>query len=745
MKIYGYKQYARPSWATRPPMTVEYASEVGTQAEWDSNGYVDKFYVGSVTLTQGNYAAKGRLVAQNADRSATLISIPNDGLDEGRVYCLLGVRFNGSGQVVAVSNVEFIHTLLKHCLTFPKRGEIIYDFGASGFLDAFRPDVQVVEMISEQRTDAVMGNHIRMSFPANYPIEPYDYALVSAFAHALKVVSPRHDWEVEFNLRWTGGHSSGPSFGEGTFGISSGSQNQIAMQHECHGGQGQEQAFADYDNLWPPAYDQPGTGMSYSQIDKDGGGAVLLSSYSHTYPDHFESHGDSATQPNPQLDWQLRPHAGSFLNPPNPAYPDSPYYAPSRWLRDTKMRVKYVYTAADYCVRVYFWNSTSTDWVLVWTFGPEQRLVTTRKKLPRGNNHLQCAVAPFIDWVYPQKYDILDIGEFRVKSSCPYHYGTYTVDLLSEGSGSSLFGDHGFAYLDFNACDFSAFRYYYNLGPGVVFLGRMTADKWRGLTIKPTNCAPGQTDWVWATNGFWWAAPVNPGTPLYPVASEVNPTDHANHTPYNQANNPDGWHFGKTPFVDLPDGYWPIKFDFQGIKRSGYIFGRIVNQNDEPVSDWVEITTVDGNQEFTIAPSPALFEATKVRAEIKMIATGQPNDPDHTVPVMFVGFGVYSQEGSAAVKEGELLTFTAWEGAQVYYQFNADTPGSFVAYDPQNPPTFGENEQGVYYYATDGTYTEPTPKFLSLAGMILKDPSGNVVTTTDLYGNPVTSAPLVGN
>jgi hypothetical protein len=119
----------------------------------------------------------------------------------------------------------------------------------------------------------------------------------------------------------------------------------------------------------------------------------------------------------------------------------------------------------------------------------------------------------------------------------------------------------------------------------------------------------------------------------------------------------------KTPFISTPEGKSAILFAFQGINQRGAILpsgntgieGRLLDQDDLPITDWVQINGVYDAPLITIQNSIA----NKVRAEVRMQYDGstitanfkttddfQSPATDHESPLpnsppLFVGFEVY--------------------------------------------------------------------------------------------------------
>ena len=90
---------------------------------------------------------------------------------------------------------------------------------------------------------------------------------------------------------------------------------------------------------------------------------------------------------------------------------------------------------------------------------------------------------------------------------------------------------------------------------------------------------------------------------------------------------------------------------------------------------------------------------------------------------------------SEAVRVGDQITITAWAGATIYADFDEDPTTEYTA-----ALTIPEGAGALFYYATDGVYTESI-NTLSLILTTVFDRSGNPITKTDRLGNIITRAP----
>jgi hypothetical protein len=594
------------------------------------------------------YAAGVWITAQNYLSEGTLVGANADpaatsftasGMKPGRQHYIIGVRHNSSGVPTGVfSNVEIINVAQKYVDTLPPNVNIVSNWETDNFLDYFFLNENAVYLAHYRADDPVMGKIIRI----RNKLEAMGNVAFPAWC-GIPRVSPRYNFSVEMTWRI---HDPWKALQQVGAGIISGGQHVI--WHEGHAAHGTvPNGSPDQGVQWPGGSD---TAIEDGEFN---GGCLFATLKDPNYREgSTDTHGTN---------WRIQ------------AAPNHPNY--NKWVFNTGdennaapfFKTKLSYDAA--LDRAYLFN----DETLLTTFwsGADYPL-HTRSKGPDGpypfgvsqvlrGQDFPAWAESMADFEEPH----WDIGEIKITSDCPYEYSSFSTMYETHLSAYGIMNDGGQMFYEEGTHTCNNLRYYFTY-----FAKRFSSNRWSGLTIPPIGSTSWQ-DFVWPNQTY-----------TYPVGQTFS---------------------AKTPPVKVSQGKNPLFYDFKGVKLcNGILRGRLLNQDDVPITEWVNITTVVSAPLLEIPPN----YSTEVKAEVEMRYDGGAfGDADRKCPMLFVGFDLYSREGSFHSRSGDTITITAWDGATIYHKFDDNEYEPYTGTDPL-ALTIPEGAMALHYYAGDASYTE---------------------------------------
>jgi hypothetical protein len=574
-KIYGYLNYLYTGAWPPSPDYVQYPDSVRINYESEGlpAGESDKFYVSDVsfpdTLTPAQVvAAGGTPAATVTDGTATTVMLT--GLAQDRQYYVRAVRHDSSNVPIAVSNLDVVRTSLASLAVTPANADMLADWATEQFTEWFLVDNGAQHLTFER----LGGGFVRMSntvgslYYDSNDLEWYqsgdNYIPGFCVFDGKKRLSPRHDFTIEIPVRIS--PLAGTTLDRENsyeeqfqFGINSGVENVVAIETR--------RAHASSNHL-----DKEGLG-AFTNTNGDWG----LQEEARLYGTMYGISGNTVdAKPQANTSWRLGPSA---------AHAD---YAKWKVPHNVATVIKYVYSATSKSLQVYIGAN------LITTLGGVHSPLGERKKFPLSDYPL--AVTPSFrlqSLVYRDSdQTTVDIGAVRLQSSCPYGYMGWSAESGHHGSFSPH-ADGPVTHYDPSAHTLSNLRLWH---PDAA--KRYTTGLWTGYTVPTVDGRPAGTP-IYATEN----ATPHPETGL----AAVYVTDLIT---------------AKTLPTPVPPGQRVAKVAFQGLKLYGAVLpsgnvgieGRLLDQDDQPLTDWVQIDGVYGTALTDVAPNAA----TSVRAEVRL-------------------------------------------------------------------------------------------------------------------------------
>lgn len=627
-------------------------------------GHVDKFFVSPWWKPPTEFAASAVLAATNSDPNATTITL-RKGLVSGRKRYVLGIRYDANNQPTGTySNVEVVGGRHFHIDTVPPRCQLVSDWSREGLYDWLFTSEMADLLAGQPYVDPIHGPFISIRNRGDYPRAGASHSVGVPAWEGIHKISPRYDFR--FEIKWRH-HDQWMESQQTAIGIVSNGQNMY--WHEVwrfHGTQAMmgPDTTVPYINLH--AGKDPEAHLSWAA--EWGGTWATIDLFNQGITDFKDL-----------SQWRIAASRN------HPKYNDWHFHTGYDWLTGQPSgeaeiaTTKLIYSAADKTVQL--WKNN----VLLQTIGnhlPEAPM-STRKRFPV--NHYPF---PVVLLLRSQGYASLlgpgglgaglndevhtDLFEVKITSDCPYEYGGFSMMYAHHLNtyGALFDGDHEFYPRTEHTLD--RFTFYLNWNAK-----RYSASDWCGVTVP--------------RQGHVWSTQMMP---------------YETHTFPPQA--PDELVTGYTPPVAITPGRKVRFCDFQGLRIAAntVLKCRLIDENLQPIMDWVNVNAVFDNPMIPVPPN----NASSVRCEIAMAYYGgeipfRGYSASPNYPVMFYGFGVYAQ-GTVAKRAGNTITIEAWDDADVFYRWGyaEDVVGEYEPY--LAALTIPDEAETLYFYGAEPGYTE---------------------------------------
>lgn len=431
----------------------------------------------------------------------------------------------------------------------PANAELVADWSTDSLGDWMWPaGGGVANITTTPMSDGALGNFLRIGGVTN-----------RTHFTGRKLLSPRDDFELEFNFRCnpaTGIH----------VGFYSGDSNVVSVI-SVNG----HPTLGNLDGNISPISDLPN--MSYNESSS----ACLWAT---CYPIVSTNGITSTVGTKANTHWRWRTTAGHADH--------------SKWLCPTgqKNTILFKYIAATYTVEIYI-NS-----VLACTVGDTHAPPSARKRYPVGE-HYPLPISPFISTEVG-----FDLGEIRISSSCPYDYAAWA---------QAYTGMEDEWYADWYEWSDPVQTMNKNLAPWVGLSGlnswatmrRFGVDLFSGVTLLPNNKTITRGDALIADYAVEeWDAEnevfvLVPDVPQYLTWAAGTTT-------------------AKSPLITVPVDKPLVFYSLLGLQQYGTLRCRLLNQNNIPLNVY---TPVDGLYAVDLT-SISIDTTTKIRIEVEITYDG---------------------------------------------------------------------------------------------------------------------------
>lgn len=434
----------------------------------------------------------------------------------------------------------------------PANAELVSNWSVDNFIDWFSPSGPTAESVAgitaTPMNDGIMGDFLRLNSVGT-----------SNHFYGRKLISPRYDFEIEFNFRGSNAH----------VGFYSGDSNVVsiitASGHPTIGyldGLSYGSTIADLPNM-----------------SSDGTAAACL--WATCYPILTNDGITSTVGTKANTHWRWRTEAGHSEH--------------SKWVLPVgpKHTILFKYIAATYTVEIYI------NGVLACTVGDTHAPPTARKRYPAGE-HYPLPISPFITGVGSG----FDLGEIRISSSCPYDYAAYA---------QAYTGMEVEWYADWFEWSDPVQTLNKDMAPWVGLSGlnawatmrRFGVDLFSGATLLPNNKTITRGDALIADYAVEeWDAEnevfvLVPDVPQYLTWAAGTTT-------------------AKSPLITVPVDKPLVFYSLLGLQQYGTLRCRLLNQNDIPLNVY---TPVDGLYAVDLT-SINIDTTTKIRVEVEITYDG---------------------------------------------------------------------------------------------------------------------------
>lgn len=439
-------------------------------------------------------------------------------------------------------------TYLTEIAVTPANAELVSDWSTDNLIDWMCPSGPgTTNVVLTPMSDGILGDFIRLSNVTN-----------RQHLYGRQLLSPRYDFELEFNFRCS------PATGIHV-GFYSGDSNVVSVI-TMNG----HPTLGNLDGNTSPISDLPN--MSYNESSS----ACLWAT---CYPIVSTDGITSSVGTKANTHWRWRTTAGHADH--------------SKWLCPTgqKNTILFKYIAATTKVEIYI-NS-----VLACTVGDTHAPPSARKRYPVGE-HYPLPISPFISTEVG-----FDLGEVRISTACPYDYAAYA---------QAYTGMEDESYADWYEWSDPVQTMNKDMAPWMGLSGlnawatmrRFGVDLFSGATLLPNNKVITRGDALiadYAVEG---------------LDEDENPIMIPDDPQYLT------WAAGtttvKSPFISVPVGKPIVYYSLLGLEQYGTLRCRLLNQNDIPLNAY---TNVDGIYAVDLS-SMVLDLTTKIRVEVEITYDG---------------------------------------------------------------------------------------------------------------------------
>lgn len=457
------------------------------------------------------------------------------------------------------------------------------------------------ELTKTPMNDGVMGDFVRLMAPNGTDV-PF------AYGYGKTQLSPRHDFEIEFNVRVNMGSQV-------QVGFSSGAENTVAFEfvgaHNCI--QGYEGPYPGNDTV--------------PSLPNLSGVADLPRLWATCFP----IAADGSAFATASTGWRYAPTA---------AHAD---YSKWQCALNALNVIKFKYIAATYTVELY------VNGVLACTLGDTHAPPTQRKRFPVGQ-HYPLPIVPYIkanNMQYAAGAGMkFDIGTVRLSTACPYDYAAFTAcespQVPWEWYQDNYFGAPGFTLN-------TDLRAWVGLSGmlGWNTMRRYQVNLWPGYTLPPSNMVIPQGDGVQTDYAEWGLDEdenpiLIPSDPQYPTYTAGTVT-------------------AKSPLIDVPTDKPVVQYAMYGYEQYGTLRCRLLDASNNPLNAYINVDGVYA-VDLTAIDVDSIAQI-RVEAEITYDGTAIDNtspfvggdmganttygdfqSPTPNTPPLFVGFETYFGE-----------------------------------------------------------------------------------------------------